>query len=147
MILRKVRSHLRRSGFERRLLWKAWFLLVALRLGLSLFPLRTIHRLLARAKRRETPDELDAERIGEQVALAVRVASRYVPGKVTCLPQAMAASVMLKHLGSRASLRIGVARGEKGEFQAHAWVEDRGRIIIGMLEDLRRFTPFPAFHK
>jgi hypothetical protein len=41
------------------------------------------------------------------------------------------------------SLRIGVAKGEAGKLEAHAWVESQGRIVIGGLRDLPYFTPLP----
>lgn len=143
MILRKARSFLRRSPFERGLLLKAWILLAMVRLGLLLIPFRAMHRLVSRVKTGKAVPEKPGERLSVQVALAVQGASRYLPGKTTCLPQALVAALMLKRLGSTAHLRIGVARGEGGEFQAHAWVEDQGQVVIGMLQDLSRFTPFP----
>ena len=50
---------------------------------------------------------------------------------------------LLGRLGYSTSLRIGVARNEKGKFQAHAWIEDGGEILIGELNDLDRFTVLP----
>ena len=78
----------------------------------------------------------------EQVVWAVTVASQYVPA-ATCLTQALAAQVLLSRLGHPASLRIGVSRDEAGEFQAHAWVECQGRVVIGGVQALSRFTPLP----
>lgn len=144
MILAKARSFLRRSPFERRLLVSAWLMLVLARVGLLLFQFGTIHRLQSRIKIKPRSKPRDWREVDEQVADAVQVASRYIPGPVTCLPRALAAATLLKRLGSPAHLRIGVARGESGEFQAHAWVENEGRVIIGVLEDLNRYSPFPS---
>jgi hypothetical protein len=79
----------------------------------------------------------------ERIAWAVGAASRYVP-TATCLSQALAAQVLLARHGHPASLRIGVARGAAGRLEAHAWIESRGRIVIGGTADLARYTPLPA---
>ena len=81
---------------------------------------------------------LSVERIGWAVALV----SRWVP-KATCLTQAFAAQILLTRQGYPASLRIGVAKGEGGQFEAHAWVETQGRVVLGGPQ-LARFTPLPT---
>jgi len=78
----------------------------------------------------------------DSVTWAVAVASRYVP-LVTCLTQALATQVLLGRCGHPASLRIGVARSERGQLQAHAWVESQGRIVFGGLKNLSHYTPLP----
>jgi len=78
----------------------------------------------------------------DRIVLAVTVASRYVP-KATCLTQALATQVLLARRGHSVHLRIGVARSETGEFQAHAWVECYGRVVIGGADAPVRFTPLP----
>jgi hypothetical protein len=75
----------------------------------------------------------------ELLIWAVTAASRYVPG-ATCLAQALAAQVLLGRTGYPARLRIGVAKGEERKFEAHAWVESQGRVVIGG-PGLGRFTP------
>lgn len=69
-----------------------------------------------------------------QVVWAVAVAGRYVPGGRGCLPQALAAETLLKRYGFPAELKIGVAMSGGGIFQAHAWVESRGEILVGKAE-------------
>ncbi len=72
------------------------------------------------------------------------IASRYVPA-ATCLTQSLATKVLLSRQGHQASVRIGVARSEAGQFQAHAWVESNGRVVIGGPEShLKRYTPLLA---
>jgi hypothetical protein len=70
----------------------------------------------------------------------VETASRRTPGLKTCLAQALAAQVLLTRRGYPALLRIGVAKGERQQLQAHAWVESEGKIVIGGSE-LERYTP------
>jgi Transglutaminase-like superfamily len=70
----------------------------------------------------------------------VKLASRFVPA-ATCLAQALVTVTLLEREGLPASLRIGVARSVRGKFEAHAWVESGGRVVIGGTRaDLSRFT-------
>lgn len=72
------------------------------------------------------------------------VASRYVPA-ASCLTQALAGQVLLNQHDAPALLRIGVAKNEQGTFQAHAWVESQGRILIGNSPELFRYTRLTEF--
>ena len=67
-----------------------------------------------------------------QLVWAVRSASVYVP-HATCLTQALAAQVLLERCGYPTRLVIGVAPDHNGEaaFQAHAWLESEGVVVIG----------------
>ena len=138
--MKQLGKFLRLPTSERRLLIDAAFLLLAIRLGLWLLPFQTLRRLLARiyatrtAKRTRVP-------VG-RVVWAVDVVSWYMPG-VKCLARALAAQMLLNQHAHPAHLRIGVARSESGQLQAHAWVESQGRIVLGGLRDLWRYTPLP----
>ena len=63
-----------------------------------------------------------------------------MPGGKTCLPQALAAQVLLERCGYPARLRVGVVKGGEGQLEAHAWVESQGRIIVGGAE-VERYIP------
>ena len=67
-----------------------------------------------------------------------------MPGTGTCLVQALALQVLLEREGFPASLCIGVARGQRGQLEGHAWVESQGRILIGGSEH-GCYTPLEAF--
>jgi len=41
---------------------------------------------------------------------------------------------LLRQYSHQAHIRIGVARSQKGQLQAHAWVESQGRIVSGGLK-------------
>jgi hypothetical protein len=66
----------------------------------------------------------------QKVAWAVAVVSRYVPSG-HCLPQAIAARILLRDMGYRSTVRIGVRKPSESEFQAHAWLECDGRVWVG----------------
>lgn len=85
--------------------------------------------------------ELD-QKILSRVARCVGAASRFVP-KATCLTQAMVAMLLLNNRGQCVQLRIGVALDDGGVLEAHAWVESGGRVVIGRLGDLSRYSVMP----
>jgi hypothetical protein len=76
----------------------------------------------------------------DQIVWAVSVASRYLPGEVKCLARALATQILLHRYGYTATLCLGVAKGEKGQLEAHAWVESQGEVVIGGLSNLSSFT-------
>ena len=80
--------------------------------------------------------------IHRRVVWAVKTASRFVP-KATCLTQALVAQIILARRGCATDLQIGVARSEQGSVEAHAWLESDGRVLIGGMTDLDRFTALP----
>jgi hypothetical protein len=137
-----LRKYLRLPATDRRFLVKAALLLGVVRLGLWLLPFQTLRRLLARMTC-ETTTLHDAEQTSiERIAWTVAGASQYIP-MATCLTQALTTQVLLGWQGHAARLCIGVARSESGQFQAHAWVECQGRVVIGGAEAPLRFTPLP----
>jgi hypothetical protein len=127
---------------EQRLFVRATLTVAAIRIALWVLPFRTLRRVLPRTARDagDGPGENIASI--EKVAWAVGMAGGIVP-RVTCLSQALAVQVLLARQGYPTTLTIGVAKSQDGQLEAHAWVEIEGRIVIGKLADLSRFTPFP----
>ena len=74
------------------------------------------------------------------VVWAVDAVSRRVPG-ASCLTQAVAAQLLLHRQGYDSELCLGVG-GTDARFTAHAWVERRGRVLIGG-EGTRGLTRLP----
>lgn len=64
------------------------------------------------------------------VIWAVRVVSAHVPLGFTCLVQALSARWLLRNQPD-IQLKIGVQKSAVEGFAAHAWVEYKGKIIIG----------------
>src|SRR3989442_11741551 len=62
---------------------------------------------------------------------AVSMCGRLLPRAKICLVQALVAHTLLERHGHPASLRIGVDATGDRPFRAHAWVESRGRVIVG----------------
>lgn len=102
----------------------------------SLAMLRTLATAPPRRRRGGRPP------IG-RLASAVVVASRSVP-HATCLTQAVAAQLLLLYFGYGSTLEVGVARNVDGDFVAHAWIEQDGRVVIGG-DNTHSFTRLRAF--
>jgi hypothetical protein len=114
---------------DRGLLISALALVSAIRLGLWVFPVRTVAFIVGRLVPREPGRSEDPFR-ADRVARAVARASRVVPG-ARCLTQALAAQVLLERSGLPTRLHIGVV-GDPGQtVRGHAWVESQGVIVIG----------------
>jgi len=121
---------------------QAWMLVGVVRLGLWLLPFARLRRMVAQRS------SVEAGRLGyaplplERVVWAVVASSRVVP-HATCLTQALAGRMLLARHGYPSRLHIGVARGEAGSLEAHAWLESGDRVVIGD-QQLERFTPLLA---
>lgn len=136
--MKRLRKFLRFSYTNQRLLVNSAFLLAMIRLGLLVFRFQTLRCLLARMTQVPVKSMVDRFSI-DKVVWAVGVASRYVPA--TCLTQALAAQILLNRRGYSARLCIGVAKNKETQLEAHAWVESQGRVVIGGLAELSRYTP------
>ena len=109
------------------------------RLALWTLPFRTVRTAVARMA---APAKITVNRPPlDRIIWSIHVASRFVP-HATCLTQSLTAQILLARHGYPAELRLGVAR-DAGQFEAHAWVESNGRVVIGQA-DLHRYTPMVA---
>jgi hypothetical protein len=79
--------------------------------------------------RAPAPDE--TVQLAKAVGWAVTRAARYVPFKAVCLPQAMAARVMLKRRGVQSVMHFGAAKGTDKALDAHAWLDAAGVEVTG----------------
>jgi hypothetical protein len=141
--LRLIRRRLRRFaqvGSRRRaLLVEAVVWLLAARLALAFIPFPRLARRLgafvppheARAAQTSSAPGAEAARQAEEIGWAVTRAARYVPFKAVCLPQAMAARVMLKRRGVASVLHFGAAKGTDKPLDAHAWLDAAGVEVTG----------------
>jgi hypothetical protein len=118
-------------SYDGWLLIKAALLMEAIKLSMLLLPLRTLIRFLTRVADWPMGPWHVGYHSTDMVAWAVEMASRRTPGTKSCLTQALAAQMLLSRRGYIAVLHIGVARGEQGRFHAHAWLESKGKVVIG----------------
>ena len=131
------------TSTERRLLVRTALLLYGMWFAFLLLPFPTLRRAIARLTPANGRLLRPSPTYIETVVRAVATASRYVPS-ATCLIQSLVAKILLARYGHLSNLHIGVVKGKKGEFQAHAWLECAGRIVIGDSGDLSRYTLLPS---
>jgi hypothetical protein len=120
----------------------AWLLVARLSLILVSFPrlARRLGTLVApadaRALQTESDNKQDQARVAEEVSWAVTRAARHVPFNAVCLPQAMAARIMLKRRGVDSVLHFGARIGQDKigsdkPIDAHAWLDAAGVEVTG----------------
>ncbi len=145
--MRLLRRFWARSSVEKRALLGAVPLLAVLRVGLRLLPFRTVARVVLRVSPRKSRAPLDPS-VRDAVGWAVVRANRAVPGRGACLPEALAAHVLLSRAGFDPQLQLGGRRGENGEFVAHAWIEEEGHIVVGgTRSEVEQFAVFKDWTK
>ena len=121
---------------ERRLIIKTAVLFKTAHITLRFQPLDRARASLVRLASR-----LNA-RAGtlSELTWAVKAVNRHLPGKHSCLINAVSAEAIARHSGLAVDFRLGAARnGDAMRF--HAWLEQEGRIIIGEHEG-----DFASFH-
>lgn len=89
-------------------------------------------RAFGRAPRQGDPEP-------RALGLAVKRAARVLPWHSTCLARALAAQVLLRRRGVPSRIVFGVRRSPARQFEAHAWVEHNGAIVIG--DDVSGYQP------
>ncbi len=143
--MKQLRKFLRLTSRERQLVINTFILLGLIRLGLWLLPFQTLRRVIAKISQPSPQAQGVNQTNLSKIVGAVNLSSRYMPGGVKCLARALTTQVLMSRYGYSPQLRIGVAKGEGGKLEAHAWVENQGQVVIGYLRDLSRFTPLPSF--
>ncbi len=81
-----------------------------------------------------------SEQYVQDTAWAVRTAAHVLPVSLTCLPQALAVKYLLR-LDPNLPLNIGVQQSATAGFEAHAWVERAGRIVVGEWPEGKTYRP------
>ena len=129
----------RLTAAERRLLVRAFVVVVKFRLAVSLLPWRYLIAFTKQPRTRRS-SRLSVRRL----EWAVRWASRAVP-RATCLTQALALNHLLAYHGYPCVLHIGV-NNDRGRFAAHAWVELHGTALLSneaTVSGYSRFLTWP----
>jgi hypothetical protein len=142
-MLRRLRKFLRLPVKERRLLARVLLLLSITRAGLVVVGYGRMRKLFSRFLnphyQRPNPPFGNVD----QVVDAVKIGARFVLGDKPCLNQAMVTQFLLGRRSILTVIRIGVVRNERGQLEAHAWVEHEGRILIGETSKLGLYSQFP----
>jgi hypothetical protein len=134
-----LRRFLQLPARKRWLLIESAALLLLVRAALWLLPFEVLLRWTRRIGQSARPAR-DGDLPVETIVWAVRRASRLLPG-ATCLTQALAGRILLARAGHLGELRIGVRKSPGAGFEAHAWLEHGGQVVLGGLDDLSRYVP------
>ncbi len=128
------------------LLIKTFVLLLFVRLGLRFLSFQSLRQHLEKVSRYSFIHTANLVPLN-RILWAVNVSSYYMPGGVKCLARALTTHCLMLQYGYIPQLCIGVAKGDSGQLEAHAWVENQGLVVIGQLPDLERFKPLPSLEK
>jgi hypothetical protein len=139
--LRRLRNLTRLTAAERRLAVSAVGTLALARVALATAEWPRVRRLVDRAGGRGLLK--DDPPYARAVSDAMLRAARLMPG-ARCLPQALAAEVMLRRAGRSARTSIGVAL-DGAPLAAHAWVESAGVMVTGDIADLGKYQTLVVF--
>lgn len=129
---------------ERLFFVNTFLLLGGVRLGLWLLSYQKLLHLL---------DQFSTVNSGyreiklDDIVRAVNISTRYMPGGAKCLARALTTQVLMKRQSYMPQLHIGVAKGEQGQLEAHAWIEYDQKIIIGELQNLSQYMPLSPYVK
>ncbi|HWD58307.1 MAG TPA: lasso peptide biosynthesis B2 protein [Stellaceae bacterium] len=141
--LRSTRHRLRRLADigrrQRALLIEAALWLLLARLALALVPFARLARRLGTFVPPSDPQVAERRlggsdehvRLAEEISWAVTRAARHVPYRAACLPQAMAARMMLKRRRVPSVLHFGAAMDAGHPLDTHAWLEAVGVEVTG----------------
>src|SRR5216684_2901159 len=124
-----IRPFLRLGWSDQKLIVRIVLLLTGIRVGLWLLPFSVLRRQLRTGLPAVAfPSALVAVPV-ERLARLVNACSRVVP-RATCLTQSLAVQFLLERAGYASVIRIGVARNDGCGFEAHAWVDCHGQVLL-----------------
>lgn len=134
--LHKLRRFTSIGPKRRALLIEAAVSLAYARAALILMPFprlaRRIGRFVPPAEAKEAAViQPEHELIAREVRWAVLRAAHHIPFKAVCLPQAIAARMMLNRRGVSSVMHFGAATGKEKALDAHAWLDAAGVEVTG----------------
>ena len=121
----------------------AAFWLLVVKAGLCLLPFERLRGWLSRC------DDMSGKLADIQEMLLIvdaigRIGRLLAPLRINCLPQALVGYKLLRQKKFDVKLKIGVMKNPGDQLVAHAWLEYQGQVMLGDLQYLGRFSPFPS---
>jgi hypothetical protein len=139
--MRKTAKFFALSRSDRTLLLSAVVTMLVMRTAMWTLNFARVRRIADAMSRRV---RVNAERpSAERIAWAVATTSRVVPRGSNCLVRALATGIVLNRHGYPNELKIGVMKPAGGGFEAHAWLESEGRVLIGDFQ-LDQYVPLAS---
>ncbi|AFY53066.1 hypothetical protein Riv7116_0465 [Rivularia sp. PCC 7116] len=146
-LLRKLNKTFRLNPEDLYFVFVTFILLGTIRLGLRFVELSVLLKLLQKVSKPEFPllgiNLIQSALSLEKIVSAVNLTTRNMPGGAKCLARALTVRTLMSRNGYSPELCIGVAKNEE-KFEAHAWIEYQGQVIVGFLPDLPRYIPLPS---
>jgi hypothetical protein len=141
----RLRKFFRRSWRDRLLLIEAALWLGLAWLAIAALPFRWLAPYLGQQQwESPTMDVPDPHEYVQRISRAVLTMSEHAPWQSTCLPQAIAAKMMLQRRGICSTLYLGVAKDSEEGLVAHAWLRSGATILTGE-PGWERFTVVSTF--
>jgi hypothetical protein len=141
---RKIRTALSLSRRDRRVLWEAWVLLLAVDLVLRVLSFSRVQGLLAARGKSAASLQVDASwPTIRRLEWLVRLAACNHLYPMRCIQRSLVLQRLLRRHGIMTSLRIGV-RKEGDGLCAHAWLEHDSQPIERAERTVGGFAPLMA---
>lgn len=146
-LLRKLDKIFRLSPKDLYFVFVTFILLGTIRLGLRFVELSVLLKLVEKVSEPEFPllgiNLIQSAVSPYKIVSAINLTTRNMPGGAKCLARALTVRTLMSRYGYSPELCIGVAKNEE-IFEAHAWIEYQGQVIVGFLPDLPRYIPLPS---
>jgi Transglutaminase-like superfamily len=135
--MKKIQKFLRLPPLDRQLLLETFLLLSSIRIGFLFLKFPLLQRLLGKVSQRRTHKSAISI---DRIIWAIEVSTHLSPGGAKCLARALTVQTLMQQQGYESQLQIGVIHNSIEEFQAHAWIEYQGKIVIGELPDMEKYS-------
>lgn len=102
-----------------------------------------VRRLISTLDQRPPPPLTPADAsLVERIAFIIPRVARWLPFRADCLVQALAAQRWLENHSIITRLTLGARKNNRGELDAHAWLEAGNRVVTG--GDVTVYSAFRA---
>ncbi len=140
--MRRIARFFALAPSDRALVLRTLAPLIAMRAATWTVTFARVKRIADAMSRPMRADATATQPSPGRIAWAVATVSRVVPRGRNCLVRALATGIVLKRYGYPSELRIGVMKPD-GRFEAHAWLESGGSVVIGDFQ-LDQYVPLTA---
>lgn len=125
-----VKSFIKLPSTEKILAIRALFWVILIRIFIWIFPFSFVKKRVQKITSRSSNNSHSVAM--PRIRFMIVMAARYVP-RATCLVQALAGYILFSKYGYSTQIKIGVLT-EDGKFEAHAWLEHGGCVVLGESE-------------
>jgi hypothetical protein len=114
---------------EKVIFLKSAVCLLLIKIGLTILPFAAFRKIFYRITNTKNVQDVSHQQI-ELTVWAVDTAANLLPFELLCLPRALATKYLLRKVPFL-TLEIGIKINPEKHFEAHAWIEKNGTVIIG----------------